>query len=68
MREIVEIVALVRCWSIVGPNVSLLSGIQSSEIQENMDVIRGSFGKFLAWHHNSLCVDKMLSNNTFFGN
>ena len=24
------------------------------------DKIRGSFGKFLAWHH----VDKMLSNNT----
>ena len=24
-----------------------------------------AFGKLLAWLHNSQCVDKMLSNNTF---
>ena len=27
--------------------------------------VRGASGKFLAWHHNSQCDDKMLSNNTF---
>ena len=28
--------------------------------------IRGPFGKFVAWLHNSTCVDKRLSNDTFF--
>ena len=29
--------------------------------------VRGAFGKFVAWHHNSTTrVDKMLSNDTFF--
>ena len=27
--------------------------------------ITRAFGKFLAWHHNSIIVGKMLSNNTF---
>ena len=27
--------------------------------------LRGSFGKFLAWHHNATMPYKMLSNNTF---
>ena len=51
VRELVDIVALVRCWSNIGiptptfppttnvGNVFLLSEIYSSEIQENMDVI-----------------------------
>ena len=51
LRDIVDIVALVRCWSNVGMptptfppttnvgNVSMLSEIHSSIIQKNMDVI-----------------------------
>ena len=30
-----------------------------------LSFIRGAFGKFLAWHHNSTIIGKMLSNNAF---